>query len=206
MGILLEDGLKKWQQYFSKLLGSEPTVEGYLNEDIPTVLQDLNIKSGPFSKEEYVKVKKGWNLGKAVGPDGIPPEIFKLCNFDDIILSRVNRLLFHGDKPDHWRIGNLTPLPKSVDMSEYSNYCGIMLTVIAAKITNKVILNHIQLEIDKHLQPNQNGFRPGRSTTDHILALLRLIEDVQSNNLKAIIVFIDFHKALDEDPESILSP
>ena len=58
-----------------------------------------------------------------------------------------------------------------------------------------MILNRIQPEIDKYLRPNQNGFRPGRSTTAHILALRRLIEGVQSNNLKAIITFVDFRKA-----------
>ena len=54
---------------------------------------------------------------------------------------------------------------------QYTDYRGIMLTTIAAKMTNKMILNRIQPEIDKHLRPNQNGFRPGRSTTVHILAL-----------------------------------
>ena len=82
-GTSKEDRLKKWQQYFSELLVSEPTVEGDPNENIPIVLQNHTIKSGPFSKEEYVKVKKRLTLGKAVGPDGIPPEIFKLCDFDD---------------------------------------------------------------------------------------------------------------------------
>ena len=72
-----------------------------------------------------------------------------------------------------------------------------MLSSVAAKLTNKMILNRIQSEIDEHLRPNQNGFRPGRSTTAHTLALRRLIEGVKSNNLQAIITFIDFRKAFD---------
>ena len=87
-----EDRLKNLQQYFSELLGSEPTVEGDPNEDIPAVLQNLNIKSGPFSKEEYAKVKNKLSLGKAAGSDGIPPEVLKLCDFDGIILSFANGL------------------------------------------------------------------------------------------------------------------
>ena len=50
--------------------------------------------------------------------------------------------------------------------------------------------------MDKHLRLNQNGFRSGRSTTLHILALRRLI-GVISHNRKAIIVFVDFKKAFD---------
>ena len=66
-----------------------------------------------------------------------------------------------------------------------------------AKTVNRLILNRIQPALDPLLRYNQNGFRPGRSTTTHILALRRLIEGVKANNLKAIITFIDFRKAFD---------
>ena len=62
---------------------------------------------------------------------------------------------------------------------------------------NKMLLNRIKPHLDPHLKPNQNGFTPKRSTTAHILALRRIIEGVKSNNLKAIILFIDFKKAFD---------
>ena len=82
-------------------------------------------------------------------------------------------------------------------MSDTSNYRGISLAPIAAKLVNKMILNRIQPMIDSHLRPNQNGFRPGRTTTAHILALRRVIEGVKSHNQKAIILYVDFKKAFD---------
>ena len=60
---------------------------------------------------------------------------------------------------------------------------------------NRVILNQIQPKVDPYLRPNQNGFRPGRSTTAHILGLRRLIEGVKERNLKAALAFIHFKKA-----------
>ena len=66
-----------------------------------------------------------------------------------------------------------------------------------AKTFNRMILNRIRPEIDKHLRDNQNGFRVGRTTVGHILTLRRLIEGIKSNNLPAIITFIDFRKAFD---------
>ena len=60
-----------------------------------------------------------------------------------------------------------------------------------------MILNRIQPQLDTLLRPNQNGFRTKRSTTFHTLALRRIIEGVKSNNLKSIILFIDFKKAFD---------
>ena len=62
---------------------------------------------------------------------------------------------------------------------------------------NKLILNRIRPVLDQYQRNNQNGFRPGRSTTTYILALRRLIEEVRSKILKAVIVFIDFKKAFD---------
>ena len=124
------------------------------------------------------------------------PDVLKLCEFDDIILSIANKL-FEGDKPDQWSLGYLIPIPKSGNLSEYENYRGIMLTAIAANLTNKMILKRIQPEMDKRLRPIQNDFRPGRSTTAQILALRRISEGVKNNNLKSIIVFVDFRKAFD---------
>ena len=60
-----------------------------------------------------------------------------------------------------------------------------------------MILNRLQPKMDNFLRNNQYGFRPGRSTTTHILALRRLIEEVKAHNKKAIILYVDFRKAFD---------
>ena len=142
----------------------------------------------------YLIVKKSITEGKAPGPDGIPSEVLKRCNIDTIMLEYANKVLT-GEKPDQWSESSLITVPKTGDLSDTNNYRGIALSSIAAKTTNKLILNRIRPQIDKHLRPNQNGFRPGRSTTAHILALRRIIEGVKSRNLKAVVIFVDFCKA-----------
>ena len=87
---------------------------------------------------------------------------------------------------------DIIPVPKSGDLGLTSNYRGISLSAIAAKMTNKMLLNRILPAIDPHLRPNQNGFRLWRKTAAHILALRRIIESAKKFNLKAILVFIDF--------------
>ena len=64
------------------------------------------------------------------------------------------------------------PIPKSGNLNKVDNYRGIAISVIALKITNKMILNRIQPIIDPLLRHNQNGFRPRRSTTTHIKGIL----------------------------------
>ena len=60
-----------------------------------------------------------------------------------------------------------------------------------------MILNRIKHYLDCHLSKNKNGFRSGKTTTSQLLALRRLIEGVNDNNLEAILIFIYFMKAFD---------
>jgi hypothetical protein len=69
---------------------------------------------------------------------------------------------------------------------------------IAGKVYNRILLLRIRGKIDSKLRPGQNGFRPHRGTTEHILAVRRLIEDtnVRKDGF-LILTFIDFKKAFD---------
>ena len=192
-----DERISKWYEHFSNLLGKVPVITTDPAEEIPPILHDLGINDAQFTLQELESVKKTLRKGKAAGPDNIPPDVLKCCNFDNIILSFANELLIHQVKPQQWSEIDLIPLPKSGDLSDTGNYRGISLSSIVAKIVNKMILHRIQPKIDVHLRRNQNGFRPARSTTAHILALRRLIEGVKAKNLKSIIIFVDFKKAFD---------
>ena len=156
-----------------------------------------NINDGEFSKSELQAVKKQLKEGKQSGPGNISPAVIKRCDLDDIVLNFANRLINDELKPDQWSMIDLIPIPKSGDLSNVSNYRGISLSSVVAKVVNKMILNRLLDKIDINLRPNQNGFRPGKSTIAHILALRRLIEEVKSHSRKAIIIFVDFKKAFD---------
>ena len=142
-------------------------------------------------------MKSSLKIGKAAGPDNIPPEVFKFCDFDEICLDFCNKALLENDKPDLWSFLNIIPVPKSGDLTNTNNYRGISLICIIAKIYNRLILNRIRSVIDLKLRINQNGFRPERTTVAQILSLRRIIEGVKANNLPAILTFIDFKKAFD---------
>ena len=193
-----EERIANWFEHFCSLLGKEPVIGEDENEtDLLPVLQDLGINDSPFTVDELVYAKKKLSEGKSAGPDGIPPEVIKRCNFDDIIILFANKLLIENVKREQWSEIDLIPVPKTGDLGETLNYRGISISSVVAKIVNKMILNRIQPKIDKHLRRNQNGFRPSRSTTAHILALRRLIEGVKANNMKSMILFLDFKKAFD---------
>ncbi|XP_072047147.1 uncharacterized protein [Amphiura filiformis] len=188
--------VSNWYHHFKDLLGSCPDIEGE-DDTIEPITDDLTIEVGPFSHEEYTKAKTAIAEGKSSGEDGIPPEVLKRCDLDDLVLGFCNDALLKEIMPDQWSILNIIPIPKSGDLSQGGNYRGISLSSIVAKTFNRLILNRIRPKVDVLLRNNQNGFRVGRTTVSHILALRRILEGVKAKNLPAIITFIDFRKAFD---------
>ena len=166
-------------------------------EEIPNIFEDLDTKDDLFTTEEYRKVKTSLKIGKAAGPDSIPPEVFKSCDFGEICLDFCNKALLENDKPDLWSYMNIIPVPKSGDLSNTNNYRGISLICIVAKMYNRLILNRIRSVIHLKLRINRNGFHVKKSTATQILTLRRIIEGVKAKNLPSIITFIDFKKAFD---------
>ena len=188
--------MSTWFTHFKNLLGNPPLVDEP-EEEVPNVFEDLDIRDDPFTLEEFRKVKSSLKVGKAAGPDDIPPEVFKSCDFDEICLDFCNDALINNNKPDLWSFMNIIPVPKSGDQSKTDNYRGISLICIIAKIYNQLILNRIRNVIDLRLGINQIGFRPKGTNVAQILALRKIIEGIKGNNLKAILTFIDFKKAFD---------
>ena len=194
-GSTQEERLENWHVHFKNLLGSE--AEDDNSEEIDPVLENLEICDGPFTKQEFKEAKRQLQLGKSAGPDQIPPEVIKLCNLDDILLDMCNSSLMDRDKVDQWSLMNIIPIFKSGNILDPSNYRGISLAPVAAKLYNRLILNRIRPALEPFMRHNQNGFRPKRSTTAQVLALRRIIEEVRKNNLPSVMVFIDFKKAFD---------
>jgi len=91
-GTSQQERVKNWYEHFQRLLGAPPEFSNE-DEDIPPILKNLNIKTGPFDMEEYAKAKKSITEGKSCGEDGITPEVMKRCNIDSIILDFCNAAL-----------------------------------------------------------------------------------------------------------------
>ena len=134
--------------------------------------------------------------GKAPGLDGLPLELWKLPKVSKVLRTFCNNAL-SGNRPAEWGLSGLVPVPKKGNLTLPDNYRGISLTQIAAKVYNRLLLNRLRPVLDQLLRPNQNGFRPLRSTSAQILALRRIVEEVRNHRKEAVLVFIDFRKAFD---------
>ena len=196
-GSTQEERLENWHTHFRNLLGEEAEVNNLEEIDPHPDFKKVNICDGPFTMQEFRRAKQQIILGKSAGPDLIPPEVLKLCNLDDILLDMCNASLMDRDTVEKWSLMNIIPVFKSGSVLDPNNYRGISLAPVAAKLYNRLILNRIRPALEPYMRPNQNGFRPKRTTTAQVLALRRIIEEVRKNSLPSVMVFIDFKKAFD---------
>ena len=192
-----EKRIENWSNHFKNLLGKKANLPD--DQTLPSVkISDtLNICTSNFVATELKSAVKQLKASKAFGPDNIPALIWKDTLFHNVLLGLCNHTLNTNQSPKVWHQSQIIPMPKKGDLSLATNYRGISLMPIAAKIYNKMILNRLIPHVEPLLRDNQNGFRKGRSTLSQVLCLRRIIEESQSCNLDLAIVFVDFSKAFD---------
>ena len=67
------------------------------------------------------------------------------------LLKLVNVIKNQQKLPSDWTKNLIVPLPKKGDLIKITNYRGILLMSVAAKLYNKVLLNRIRDKLDAKL-------------------------------------------------------
>ena len=125
------------------------------------------------------------------------------------ILHKICNICFNSRIiPSLWSKGIITPIPKC-STSDHANplsYRGITLAPSAYKVYCGVINDRLSDWVDDKglMCEEQNGFRKGRSTVDHLSTLTCIIETPNLKTLSTFAAFIDFRKAYDKINRSIL--
>eukprot|EP01059_Diplonema_ambulator_P002885 TRINITY_DN1248_c1_g2_i1.p1 TRINITY_DN1248_c1_g2~~TRINITY_DN1248_c1_g2_i1.p1 ORF type:complete len:924 (+),score=214.76 TRINITY_DN1248_c1_g2_i1:37-2772(+) len=151
----------------------------------------------PPSADEIRAAAQRLKASKAVGPDGVPNAVLKIPELADK-LAEFFETAYRGSPPEQWLVSEAVPLYKKGPRSMLSNYRRITLSSCAAKLYNATLLSRLRRMLDDKLRFNQNGFRVNRGTTQHILALRRLVELTrQQTDGKLCALFVDFSSAFD---------
>ena len=158
----------------------------------------LNI---PFSLEELIKVCGKIKNGKSVGPDLLPNEVLTTESVRFVLLKFMNKCFEFSLVPGSWQQAIIAPIPKSSSKDPFVplNYRGISLSSCFYKMYSSLINNRLSFccESNDFIVDEQNGFRPGRSCTDHIYCLSSIIRNRNADNLSTYCAFIDMRKAFD---------
>ena len=136
------------------------------------------------------------------GPDGIFPLFFvKTANYLVPKISTVLRKLVRiGGFSICWRVGNITPVPKSgSENSCPSDYRPITITPVLSKVFECLLAKHLNNFAEKrNLFPNlQFGFHKGLGTCDALLTITNSVQKALDSGCEVRLVGLDFSAAFD---------
>ena len=177
-----------------------------LENDMPQNIADEF--GSDFSESEIREAIFSQKENKSPGIDNLTSEILK-ASYDYIapfLLTLYNRLLNNGEYPRAWGEGIITPIFKKGDVNDASNYRGITLINILAKVYSQLLLNRVTKwsEVYEKITKNQFGFQKGKSISDCIFLLHSVISKVLNSKQKLYCVFIDYEKCFDKIDRSLL--
>lgn len=137
----------------------------------------------------------------APGWDDIQTGFLKMANVEVVpVITHLANLCFNkGVFPSSLKRAIITPVYKSGDRDEISNYRPISVLSVITKIIEKLLNTRLIKYLDRFdiLSPFQFGFRQGKSTEDAVTALTSEIVEHLDSKKKCISVFLDLKKAFD---------
>ena len=145
---------------------------------------------------------------KSTGLDRITAQLLKdaAAVIAPSLTQIFNLSLSSSTFPQIWKNGRVTPIFKSGERSNMSNYRPITVLPTLSKILERFVHTQIYnyLTGNKILTSNQFGFRPKLSTSTALAFFTDNILENADNGLITASVFLDFSKAFDTVDHAIL--
>lgn len=189
----------------SLAVGTQPAIDFYDNENTEQDESISKFSLKQVSVEEVYSKLRNVSTNTAAGEDGIPGRVLKLIS--PLIASPVCHLFNTSIKsnlfPSSWKKSIITPLFKSGDPQNASNYRPVSVTNILSRIFEKIINTQLQEHLSRNnlICKEQYGFVPGCSTEKLLNILsndwLLKLDDTGSNRSKTALMSIDISKAFD---------
>ena len=181
-------------------------------KSITEFLEDLSIRQ--FSEDqrtilnqkisilEVTEAIKKLNNGKAPGPDGLTPEIYK--KFTNLLTIPLQRLMnnvidsVESRLPASWENAYITLIPKDEQENPPPQaFRPISLLNLDYKIYAKILANRLEKCISDIIHEDQTCFMPGRYMKDNIRHMLNTIQKVKNSDTVAALIILDVEKAFD---------
>ncbi|KAH1023805.1 hypothetical protein HUJ05_003405 [Dendroctonus ponderosae] len=150
---------------------------------------------------------RGSKSRKAVGPDEIPCEVYKLI--DDqiglkVIADFFNKIYSSGKFPIDWLKSAFITITKKSTTKNCDEYRAISLMNHMLKTFLKIIHGRIYAKCEDYLSATQFGFRNGLGTKEALFGINVLAQRSRDISADVYACFIDFQKAFDRVKHEIL--
>jgi len=193
--------LSRWAEHFLGVLNQPTTFDPSVLSELPVWDTDDGLMRPPDNHEVQRAVNQ-MSSGKAPGPDGVPPELFKSGSPE--IISKLTTLyesIWSSETvPQEFKDALIVHIFKRKgDRSVCDDHRGISLFSIPGKILARVIFNRLVKHVSDNniLLESQCGFRSGRGTMNMIFTARQLQEKCREQQRELYVVFVDLTKAFD---------
>ena len=198
-------GLARWKEQFEEILNRPPRTNPIVTtaDEVPEIEE---IRTRPVSKGEVKNAKSSLKNGKAAGVDNIVAELLKAgIKTTTQKLHEVFQMIWENEvMPHEWLKGLIVTQTKKVNLKENTNWRVNTLPFRASKVLGKILMERLKRGVNKRLRAEQARFRQGRSNTEQIFILRKIIEQSYKWQTPLVINFIDLRKPLTHctDPAS----
>lgn len=140
------------------------------------------------------------DINKGPGPDGIPPVVLKNCSHSLALplFYLFSLSLATGNFPDVWKRAYVTPIFKSGNKSDPSNYRPITILSAIPKALEKIVTNFLSYQFKNIIIEEQQGFQAGKSTTINLATFVNFAQCFVEEGAEVHVVYTDFSKAFDK--------
>ena len=138
--------------------------------------------------------------GKACGPDGLPPEIYKQFKhvFSPLLVRMYKHSLSIKKLPPSLQMSTIHVLHKeNKDPLNPASYRPLSIQNTDCKILAKLLASRLNQIIPKIVRHDQTGFIHNRQSYTNIQRLLGVLQYVKIKKLDALVVTLDAEKAFD---------
>ena len=162
-----------------------------------------------FEAKDFITAINELSETAGSGPDGFPAILLKQCKEQYATALHIlwNSCFEAETTPTVLNQPTIIPKYKGDSKSDPANFRPIALTSHLIKIFEKVIRTKLvsYLEDTNQFNPNQHGFRKGRSCLSQLLAHHDMVTSLLEQGIGVDTVYLDFSKAFDKvDFETLL--
>lgn len=161
-----------------------------------------------ISPEQTKKLLNKLDTKKATGLDSINPKFLKDAApiISEPLTSIFNNSMKKGIVPSVWKLAKVSPIYKSNDPHNVSNYRPISVLPVIMKTFERIVYNQVATHLAKHqlLYKYQSGFRTKFSTETALLDVNEYITNAFDTGQMVGAIFLDLKKAFDTVDHKIL--
>ena len=154
--------------------------------------------------EGVIKLLKGLNPSKALGPDELHPRVLKeLANeLGPVFAHLFQQSLDTGEIPKEWLLTNICPLFKKGDRALACNYCSKSLTCVPCKLLEHIVCSNIMAHLDEYqlLSDRHHAFRKSHSCETQLTTVINEWIKILDKGGQVDTFILDFEKAFDTPP------